>query len=324
MKPVIHTRGDARSDGRLFWGRSTFGSEVWLHPVAFGLRAASMREKASAYRQQLNGRPARVPVRPSEVMRERDLPVGFVDALGRVFLGYRNGKRERGFWGSAEDLQRKREAVRAAVFATNERERLARDMARGYCKWCPKTKLPKVEQPRLSAEERDERLKASRRKWKLRERAEIKADPVRRAMHRCGMRLRHFVKGRASADAAGVGCTREFFRLWMSQQFVAGMSWDNYGSVWSVDHILPQSWFKADEHARRYLMNHYTNLRPLFALENGARCDRVTREEFAFALQRVPDEWRDTVFDLARKAPPLLEKQERYVPPTFDPACFTC
>lgn len=99
---------------------------------------------------------------------------------------------------------------------------------------------------------------------------------------------------------------------------MGNMSWENYGAVWSVDHILPQSWFKTHAHARRYLMNHYTNLRPLFSLENGARGDRVTRSEFSLALQRVPDEWRDTVFELAQQAPPLLENSEPDVPMTLD------
>jgi len=339
MSPI---KGQPREDGRLFWCRYPYGHEVWLWPVAFGLRNASAREKyrtKRSYKQSPRGsyglricpeprvrasavsRPVKFPSEPTE---RKNLRHGDRDAAGRYFLGYTSRLRVRGVWGSFAALEEKRARARKAVGKVNAAQRERRDMARGFCRWRPKTKAPKILKPRLTEEQKRKNVATSRKKWKVAYRQRCKTDPVLRAMNQHSMRLRHFVRKGCGSNAAGVGCTRDFFRQWIGQQFKDGMSWDNYGKVWSLDHILPQSWFKTSECARRYLMNHYTNLRPLFSLENGARCDRVTRSEFSLALQRVPDEWRDTVFELARKAPPLLENPEVPAPVVQQAQCFTC
>lgn len=52
-----------------------------------------------------------------------------------------------------------------------------------------------------------------------------------------------------------------------------GMSWDNYGKVWEVDHIKPCSLFNlADPTQQRECFN-YSNLQPLFVLDNRKKGD---------------------------------------------------
>lgn len=321
-----HTRGEVREDGRMFWIRQATGQEVWLWPVAFFLRSSESNLRNKKYRACVKGAPLHAARRPSEPMPVKDVRVGTMDSEGRVFLGYLNKRRERGCWGTPADLAAQRALARSFVREYHQRRRDARDMARGYCKWRPRTTAvkPRAKRVRLSPDEKARRIKLCRARVKKREREERRRDPVLRAMHQRGIRLRHFMTGRSAVGATEVGCTRELFRAWMAKQFTKDMSWDNYGKVWSVDHLLPQAWFRADEHARRYLMNHYTNLRPLLSFDNTARGDRVTRSEFSLALQRVPDEWRDTVFELASKAPPLLENPEDSTPDVQKSQCFTC
>ncbi len=307
-----HTRGEVREDGRLFWERRATGQELWLWPVAFGLYNAQARARNCAYRDSLRGKAARTASRPTEAVTRRDLRVGERDALGRYFIGYVNGQRKRGRWGSLQDLQTKRERVRRDVFKVNEKARQRRDMARGYCKWRPKTKITRRKEPRLllTLEQRKQNAAEGRRRWKREYRKKLKCDPVLRAMEQHRMRVRHFIRGRSSSERSGVGCKREFFKAWIAEQFTEGMTWSNYGRVWSIDHILPQSWFKRNAHARRYLMHHYTNLRPLGVFHNGARSDRVTREDLSLFLSRVPDEWREEAFSVVFDNPPVLENPE--------------
>jgi hypothetical protein len=47
--------------------------------------------------------------------------------------------------------------------------------------------------------------------------------------------------------------------------FQDGMSWGNHGS-WHIDHKVPVSWAKNEEEV--YLLNHHSNLQPLWAYEN--------------------------------------------------------
>lgn len=41
-----------------------------------------------------------------------------------------------------------------------------------------------------------------------------------------------------------------------------GMTWDNYGKVWVIDHILPIASFNVEIEKELLRANHYTNLRP--------------------------------------------------------------
>ena len=74
-----------------------------------------------------------------------------------------------------------------------------------------------------------------------------------------------------------VGCTFEELKIYIENQFTEGMSWDNYGiDGWHVDHIKPLAVANSQEEI--ISLNHYTNLQPLWALDNlkkGATFDGV-------------------------------------------------
>jgi hypothetical protein len=65
-----------------------------------------------------------------------------------------------------------------------------------------------------------------------------------------------------------VGLNRNEFKEHLQSQFKEGMSWDNYGSVWQVDHIKPLVLFDLTDDQQYKDANHFTNLQPLFSIEN--------------------------------------------------------
>lgn len=62
-----------------------------------------------------------------------------------------------------------------------------------------------------------------------------------------------------------LGCSFEELMVHISQQFSEGMSWDNYGE-WHIDHIIPVASAETEDDVIR--LNHYSNLQPLWALDN--------------------------------------------------------
>jgi len=64
-----------------------------------------------------------------------------------------------------------------------------------------------------------------------------------------------------------LGCSWEEARAHIESQFKEGMNWQNHGE-WHLDHIKPVNTFNNEN---LHLMNHITNLRPLWAHENLAR-----------------------------------------------------
>lgn len=57
-----------------------------------------------------------------------------------------------------------------------------------------------------------------------------------------------------------IGCTIAEFRRWLEFQFVEGMTWDNYGTLWTVDHVIPLSRFNMQDEAQQKVAFHWTNM----------------------------------------------------------------
>lgn len=73
-----------------------------------------------------------------------------------------------------------------------------------------------------------------------------------------------------------LGCSVEFLKSYLEQRFSHGMSWDNYGRRgWHIDHVLPCAAFDLRKLSHQKKCFHYTNLQPLWAVENELKCDKV-------------------------------------------------
>jgi hypothetical protein len=68
-----------------------------------------------------------------------------------------------------------------------------------------------------------------------------------------------------------IGCSAPDLRKWIEGQFETGWSWDNRGSLWELDHIVPYVKFDLtnDKHVLK-VMN-YTNIRPLSVSANRSK-----------------------------------------------------
>lgn len=70
-----------------------------------------------------------------------------------------------------------------------------------------------------------------------------------------------------------LGCSFEEFKLHLESKFDHKMNWDNQGSYWHMDHIIPISSAKTEEDV--YRLNHYTNFQPLYWLDNIRKGNKI-------------------------------------------------
>lgn len=68
-----------------------------------------------------------------------------------------------------------------------------------------------------------------------------------------------------------LGCDFDFLKKHLENQFTDGMNWDNYGK-WHIDHIIPVSSAKSEYDLK--MLNHYSNLQPLWAIDNQKKGNR--------------------------------------------------
>lgn len=79
------------------------------------------------------------------------------------------------------------------------------------------------------------------------------------------------IRQNKSADTQTLlGCTWEEARAHFESLFQEGMTWDNHGE-WHIDHVRPVASFAQDE---LHLMNHISNLQPLWAKDNLQKSDK--------------------------------------------------
>lgn len=72
-----------------------------------------------------------------------------------------------------------------------------------------------------------------------------------------------------------LGCTVEEFKRHLENQFVDGMSWDNYGKKgWEIDHIKPLAAFDLTDVEQVKDASHFSNLQPLWISDNREKADK--------------------------------------------------
>ncbi len=85
----------------------------------------------------------------------------------------------------------------------------------------------------------------------------------------------NYKRGSAVRD---LGCSIDFFKQYMESLFTVGMSWDNYGQGlgrWSIDHIIPLSRVDLTDREQLLKVCHYTNLQPLWDMENKSKFNKL-------------------------------------------------
>src|SRR3990167_916712 len=81
-------------------------------------------------------------------------------------------------------------------------------------------------------------------------------------------RLSKVLKGQKTGSAVGdLGCTIFEFKNYIESKFQPDMSWDKMGQI-HLDHIIPLSSFDLTDKSQLVKAVHYTNLQPLWAIDN--------------------------------------------------------
>lgn len=187
---------------------------------------------------------------------------------------------------------REKKAERDRLYRETHREEIKamhkawRDKNREYLNEKQREKYK--ENPQAFKERKDryvnshlEQVKESRRRYKEEnrkkcadyERNRRHQDPIHRFRSSFVCLIRGYARKKGYTGSKKtwdmVGCDFDFFLAYIQSQFVDGMTMENYGhgqGKWNIDHIIPISTAQNDEDIER--LNHYTNLRPMWATDN--------------------------------------------------------
>jgi hypothetical protein len=253
-------RGDVREDGRVCWGytwKDKDGNKryQWLTPERFAEKMANDKERLVKYAAE---NAAVIRLKQAEKYEKGKEYYKAKSNENHAKNRERNNKRNSEYQRkNAEILKQKHNEYRA-----KNRERARR--------W----------QKRYST------ANHSKINNKLRERR--RNDPMMRLKDAIRNSVRAYLgskKTRRSATFEIVGCTPDFLRSHLEKQFKPGMTWENYGSHWHVDHRIPLASGTTPEEVMG--LSHWTNLQPLEALENLLKSDKMPLAIDASSDERI-------------------------------------
>jgi hypothetical protein len=83
-------------------------------------------------------------------------------------------------------------------------------------------------------------------------------------------RLQHALKRNKKVGSAvkDLGCTLGFLKRFLEKQFYGNMTWDNYGTIWHIDHIIPLTKFDLTDRKQLLKAINYKNLQPLLVKDH--------------------------------------------------------
>lgn len=222
-----------------------------------------------------------------------------------VFIGYERGKEK---WGDLQALERRREkgrsdtikyrstvAYKAYRKAYNRKPEVVlkrslfqkTEKFKEYSKRKKQTPEYKLKS-KIYAADRYLKKKSEIRKY---ERDRLKSPLLRieknhRSRIRSAMRAVSTQKlGRASVL---LGCDIQFFKNWIESKWKTGMTWENWGSKWEIDHIIPVRAFDLASLPGQLQCFRFSNTQPLWKSENHAKSDRMPCGNFARRLIPKP------------------------------------
>jgi hypothetical protein len=111
-------------------------------------------------------------------------------------------------------------------------------------------------------------------------------NPSVRLCHNLHTRCQQAIKFALAKKSRGtwklIGCTPGFLIEHLESKFLPGMSWENYGKAWHVDHIRPCASFNLEDPEQQEACFNFLNLQPLWKHENFSKSSFFGGEKHYF------------------------------------------
>jgi hypothetical protein len=76
-----------------------------------------------------------------------------------------------------------------------------------------------------------------------------------------------------------IDCSKETLVKWLQYNLQEGMTLQNHGKVWHIDHTIPCSLFQLNEETEQRRCFHWSNVKPMLVLENHSKGNKYSQEE---------------------------------------------
>lgn len=127
-------------------------------------------------------------------------------------------------------------------------------------------------------ENRDKINEQMREKIRNNENLRLKKN-LRKRLHYC------LTKDRPTMEY--IGCDLNFLKSWLKHNFTEEMTFENYGSYWHVDHVIPCAKFNFENENEIKACFSWYNLQPLEASKNMSKHDKINEQQIQTHYDKV-------------------------------------
>ena len=83
-----------------------------------------------------------------------------------------------------------------------------------------------------------------------------------------------------------IGCNIQYFREWLEFNFTKDMNWDNYASLWSIDHIIPVCKFNLSNEDEKLQCWNWSNMMPVTVKYNSSK-KNINMEQIKYVMEQI-------------------------------------
>ena len=127
-------------------------------------------------------------------------------------------------------------------------------------------------------------------------------------------RVRCFIKGGIKKGNEKymemLGCSWDMLRAWLERNMSEGMTWENYGSTWHVDHTMPCAVFDFSIEENIKSCFNWSNLAPMFGSENMSKSDKINMALVAAQKEKARAFIKDNLGEILTDSLPADLREE--------------
>ncbi len=113
----------------------------------------------------------------------------------------------------------------------------------------------------------------NRERWREHSRNKVKNNPLKYYKRR---ELCAKLASDSNRYNKSIGCSPIELRQYIESLFKEDMNWNNKGTIWHLDHIIPYGAFTEED---QIYINHYLNLQPIYCEENFKKSNIWTQDD---------------------------------------------
>jgi len=98
-------------------------------------------------------------------------------------------------------------------------------------------------------------------------------------------RLRNVLK-KDNTTMNYIGCNIQYLKEWFEFNFTSEMNWDNYGSFWSIDHIIPVCKFDLTVEDEKLKCWNWSNMMPVTVKFNSSK-KQIDMNQIDYIIERL-------------------------------------